>query len=209
MNNLRRITLNDGGGIDFIDLELPSGLLWGKCNLMAKKSYEYGYYFRWGDPNGRAYGNNSTWSGINYSNTPAGQLGAYQNIPVDETYDAARKILGYPWRMPTKQEWNELINNTTNVVINNYKETGIKVCVAISKINGNEIIFPYNGRFWTDTNMNDVGSSVFLWSSSYASTNQNTTYATKIGASSSGLTGPSEWARKYWFGIRAVSSIRI
>ncbi len=33
----------------FVDLGLPSGLKWAKCNVGAKKETDYGYYFQWGD----------------------------------------------------------------------------------------------------------------------------------------------------------------
>ncbi len=191
----------------YIDLGLPSGLLWASCNLGAENPWEYGLYYRWGDTEGRAYGNNSSWSGTDYSSTPGGQLGN-QTLPVNSTYDAARKMLGEPWRMPTKNEWMEVANNTTTEIVTNYKGTGVKVVVITSRINGNELILPMNGRFWSNTSMNNVGELAFLWSSSPSQSN-GTTYAVKIGATSSGsINSATDYVRSYWFGIRPVCSIR-
>ena len=32
----------------YVDLGLPSGLKWAKCNVGAKKETDYGSYFMWG-----------------------------------------------------------------------------------------------------------------------------------------------------------------
>ena len=34
---------------EYIDLGLPSGLKWAKCNVGADKETDYGYYFQWGE----------------------------------------------------------------------------------------------------------------------------------------------------------------
>ena len=38
---------------EYVDLGLPSGLKWAKCNVGAEKETDYGYYFQWGstEPN--------------------------------------------------------------------------------------------------------------------------------------------------------------
>lgn len=39
---------------EYVDLGLPSGLKWAKCNLGAQTETEYGAYFAWGDTKGYA-----------------------------------------------------------------------------------------------------------------------------------------------------------
>ena len=39
---------------EYVDLGLPSGLKWAKCNLGAQSETDYGAYFSWGDTNGYA-----------------------------------------------------------------------------------------------------------------------------------------------------------
>ena len=34
---------------DVVDLGLPSGTLWCKCNLGAENEYDYGNYYAWGE----------------------------------------------------------------------------------------------------------------------------------------------------------------
>lgn len=37
---------------EYVDLGLPSGTMWAKCNLFAQNETDYGWYFQWGDTNG-------------------------------------------------------------------------------------------------------------------------------------------------------------
>ena len=39
-------------GFEYVDLGLPSGLIWAKCNVGAKTEEEPGLYFQWGDTQG-------------------------------------------------------------------------------------------------------------------------------------------------------------
>lgn len=50
---------------DFVDLGLPSGLKWAKCNIGASTPEEYGYYFFWGGTQGYVYDSeNSKWVNV-------------------------------------------------------------------------------------------------------------------------------------------------
>ena len=57
-------------------------------------------------------------------------------------YDAARAIMGGDWRMPTKADFEELLNNTT---VEETTINGVAGRKRTSKINGNSIFFPYSG----------------------------------------------------------------
>ena len=39
-------------GHEYVDLGLPSGTLWAKCNVGAETETDYGLYFQWGDTQG-------------------------------------------------------------------------------------------------------------------------------------------------------------
>lgn len=51
----------------YVDLDLPSGLKWAKCNVGAKKETDYGYYFMWGSttPNTKTKCN---WKHVPFNN---------------------------------------------------------------------------------------------------------------------------------------------
>ena len=107
--------------IEFIDLDLPSGLKWAKCNVGAEKETDYGDYFQWGltTPN---TADDCTLESYRYCNGSDITLTKYNNISffgtVDNittlktTDDTATQIMGSEWRMPTKDDFQELLDNT-------------------------------------------------------------------------------------------------
>lgn len=102
------------GGHEYVDLGLPSGLLWATCNLGAETPYEAGNVYAWG----QVQPLDNRISPINYEHyvglTDRGDyifrdLG--NNICGTE-YDAAAAAWGNGWRMPTTAEIVELMNHT-------------------------------------------------------------------------------------------------
>ena len=63
---------------------------------------------------------------------------------LDPEDDAATQIMGGEWRMPTKVEFDELINNTSNGWVTNYNGSGVNGRVFIAS-NGNSIFIPAAG----------------------------------------------------------------
>ena len=108
---------------DYVDLGLPSGTLWATCNVGAYVPEAYGDYFAWGETEPKS---NYNWSTYQYCNGSSSKLTKYCTnssygyngftddlttlLPED---DAATANWGDDWRMPTKEEWQELYNNTT------------------------------------------------------------------------------------------------
>ena len=164
-------------GAELVDMGLPSGRLWADRNIGAASETDGGLYFQWGDvegcskDSGRYCSGSRTaernWTG-DYSATHGCMLGDSQNIPVDPYFDAARKNMGAPWRMPTTAEIQELFNSayTTNEWVTNYKGSGINGRLVTSKANGNTLFFPAAGYF--SEGFNSFGSYGDYWSSSYA-----------------------------------------
>ena len=106
------------------------GPYWAERNIGAKEPWEYGYYFWWGDTVGYKCERNvwvaSDGSAENYSfdstNTPTrnkdistlqseGWIDAGGNLAPE--HDAAHVHWGGGWRMPTDEEFADLIRNTT------------------------------------------------------------------------------------------------
>ena len=156
---------------EYVDLGLPSGLKWAKCNVGAENETEYGDYFMWGstEPN---TADECTWVSYKYCDGPYDTLTKYNtstlygenpdNITTLESVDdVATEIMGDDWRMPTMDDFIELLDNTTNEWtqvdgVNGYKFTGS---------NGNSIFIPASGRrsgSWFDRQ----GSVGYVWSSS-------------------------------------------
>ena len=106
---------------EYVDLGLPSGLKWAKCNVGAEKETDYGFYFQWGDVKNKSNAD-CTWENYKYYDDSHNTLTKYCNISdygtvdnittLDLEDDTATQIMGSEWRMPTKDDFQELLDNT-------------------------------------------------------------------------------------------------
>jgi hypothetical protein len=179
VNNNENSTENDGGGgnsgnrgnaygQDYVDLGLPSGTLWATCNVGAELPGESGYLFAWGETEQKE---TSYWSNYKYCDGTFNTLTKYTNksgygnngyadnqstlLPED---DAATVNWGGDWRMPTKEEWEELIYYTTCT----YTARNGAYGYLFTATNGESIFLPIVGSSYG----NNFNSGCFYWSSS-------------------------------------------
>ncbi len=117
-------------GHEWVDLGLPSGLKWATCNIGALTSEHFGNRFSWG-----AITDESCEDSKN-NNLNKKKMADFSG---DSRYDAATAQWGEGWRMPTKEDFRELMQNCEWEWTTLGRITGCKV---ISKINGNYIFFP-------------------------------------------------------------------
>ena len=181
----------------FVDLALPSGLLWADKNVGASTPYEDGLYFSWGNITGHTGDDGYDFGTSNdgpYASTDGAALTG--NIPTNNTYDAARHNMGAPCRMPTVGEFQELNNNCDSEWTD---EDGVAGSRFTSRINGNSIFFPASGGRY-GTSLHNRGTYGYYWSSSLHSQ----TYGYSLGFSSSGV-GPAGYDNRFnGFPVRAV-----
>lgn len=126
-----------------VDLGLPSGLLWSKDNLGVETARYYGLHYAWGYTVG-CYFIDSRWK------QPDGTIKyfVYWDFPMTtesdltDEQDAAIQQLGGNYRMPTKSDFDELVEQTTQEWINLYGING----VLFTGSNGNTLFFPTTGR---------------------------------------------------------------
>ena len=169
------------GGHEYVDLGLPSGTLWSTCNVGANVPEDYGDYFAWGETQLKS---TYDWSTYQYCNGSDNTLTKYCSnsrygnngftddlttlLPED---DAATANWGNGWRMPTKQEWQELYNNTTVTWITRNGVDGSLFTAS----NGNSLFLPaagyydggslysenWDGNYWSSSL--DMCSSFSVW----------------------------------------------
>ena len=178
----------------FVDLALPSGLLWCEHNIGATTPYEHGLYFSWGNVIGHAEGSGYDFSDAVYAETPGAALTG--NIPVNGTYDLARHNMGAPCRLPTVGEFQELNSNCDSEWTD---EDGVAGRRFTSRINGNSIFFPASGNYG-GTALYSRGSNGYYWSSSYGSA----TSAYYLYFGSTYVNPASDYYRRCGFTARAV-----
>lgn len=153
-------------GHKYVDLGLPSGLKWATCNVGATSPEEYGDYFAWGETSPK-----SIYTDENCK-TCGKKIG---DISGNAAYDAATANWGGSWRMPTRAEMQELINDCTWewTTVN-----GVKGYKVTSKINGNSIFFPAAG-FRRGSSLSGAGYYGYYWSST--SSESDTRFAYYLG----------------------------
>lgn len=166
---------NNGGGqttVEWVDLGLPSGLLWATCNLGATSPEQYGDYYAWGETATKDVYN---WSTYKYCTVDAdGRLQTLTKYNTDTEYgtpdnmttleaadDVATQKLGSGARTPTKAEWQELINNTADERTTMNGVYGHKFTAS----NGKSLFLPAAGGR-NGSELYDAGSGGNYWSSS-------------------------------------------
>lgn len=156
---------------EYVDLGLPSGLKWAKCNVGAKKETDYGDYFMWGSttPNTNTI---CDWEHAPFNNGSYDYNSTYFNSVKDtvcpngilaKEYDAAAQIMGGGWRMPTKAEFQELFKNTTNEWT---QLNGVNGRKFTSKTDTTKYIFIPAAGNRSRRQMTLVGETGNVWSSS-------------------------------------------
>ena len=194
----------------WVDLGLPSGLLWATCNLGAIIPEEYGDYYAWGETQTKSdyswdtytYGDDydpetRTWTMYKYNT--AVSFGTVDNKTVLEAMDdAATQVLGGGARIPTADEWQELLDNTTCEWTQHYGVSGREFTAA----NGNSLFLPAAGVRDGSSLYND--GTGYYWSSSlYAN---YPIHAWSFGFYSGGSGVNYGYYRYYGFSVRAVRS---
>ena len=154
-------TLEEVGNYEYVDLGLPSGLKWATCNVGASSPEDYGNYYAWGETTTKS--NYSSSNSATYVLTISqlqsqGYIDGSGNLT--PSHDAATANCGGSWRMPTKEEQQELIDNctwtwTTQNDVKGYKVTGP---------NSNHIFLPAAGLRYVSSLLS-AGEDGSYWSS--------------------------------------------
>ena len=73
--------------------------------------------------------------------------------------------MGDPWKIPTMDQCNELINGTNSTWTTVNGKNGRKFT---SKTDTSKYIFLPAGGWWWETNLNDVGTNGYYWTNQYS-----------------------------------------
>lgn len=155
-----------------IDLDLPSGKKWASHNVGAKIPTDRGDHFAWGETTTKEQ---YSWSTYKYCSDgdylhkltkyvvqeSASATGVPDKIvTLQDADDAASANMGKEWRTPTRQEWQELIDNS---VVKSVKINGVRGVTISSKkdLNNNKkfIFIPEYPGSMSGTQFDEYGSS--------------------------------------------------
>ena len=143
-----------------IAVDLGLSVKWASCNVGAESPEEYGDYFAWGETEEKS---NYDWETYKWWSDANGDGQSEENEMIDignnisgTKYDVAHVKWGGGWRIPTKNEIQELVDRcswkmTIYSEVNGYLVTGP---------NGNSIFLPAAGD-----NKSYNGHSGYYWAS--------------------------------------------
>ena len=209
---------------EVVDLGLPSGTLWCKYNLgvdqdqLSKPEDWYGDYYSWGElePNKKEY----NWDNYKFIHTDG--LSKYNKkdnltelLPEDDAAYQNKKFYNFKFHIPSKEQFEELINYTNNYWVKNYDPNktihnpeddggirGLNGRVFEGK-NGNQMFIPATGYYRSSYSYN-IGSISYLWSSSLRLDNPNQAYHASFGSDIASMYDDN---RYFGFPIRPVINL--
>ena len=133
--------------VEYVDLGLPSGNLWAKCNLGASAPEAYGDYYAWGEvePKQEYTKSNHKWY---KEGAPSQGFTKYNNedgkLTLEDEDDAVIQKLGNGWRTPTLADFRELTNQKYTT-IEKTTLNGVAGYQITSKKNKKSIFIPCAG----------------------------------------------------------------
>ena len=153
-------------------VDLGLSVKWASMNVGAKTASGFGWYFAWGETKPKGY---YSWNTYAWSRGDSQFLTKYSTTDRRSQLaladDAARANMGGAWRMPTVEEYEELVDPanctwewTSKDGVSGYKVTG--------KRTGNSIFLPVTGfRYYADVQFRGVNG--IYWTSSLYKSNPN------------------------------------
>ena len=198
------------GDVEYVDLGLPSGTLWTKCNIGANTETDEGLWFAWGETTGyttEQIGVDRNFESSEYS------INKYNNtdhlLALRYEDDAAYNILGSAWTIPSCEHFMELFDrdNTTITYESDYNSSGVSGFLITSKVNQNTLFFPMIGCA-TDGTLDST--ELVYWTRDFLQ-NYNTKKAYAFQCTSTTIQNPRKYNMQlkyeyYGCKLRAVSN---
>lgn len=141
-----------------VDLGLASGLLWAKCNLGTTDPTQLGDYYAWAEISTKKKYSAETYKHYKWADYKLKRIKKYNaedgKTVIDPDDDAARVNLGVGYRIPTQEDWKELLDECnwqavtiTLPEIMNPSQTKTIARWKVTGPSGNSIILPMTGGF--------------------------------------------------------------
>ena len=191
-------------------MDLGLSVLWAEANIGANSATDYGNYYAWGEvtayneeTNGETKTNYS-WSTYKWTEDNGSSFAKYTadgKTTLDKEDDAAYVNWGSSCRMPTKDEFDELVNSDNcKCIWDDGEEEGCKITSKKTGYEGNSIFFPASG-YRDGGNLKSQRSNGGCWSSSLVSDGSSYAYHLFVG-----LTSKSDYYNRYiGFAVRPVA----
>lgn len=156
-------------GYDHVDLGLPSGNVWSTANLGAESESTYGDYYAWGELESKPNADACTRKNYRFYDNTEGyytKYGEYDGkTSLQLADDAIHAQMGGSWKMPSTDDFQELIDECTWEWINTEERVG----ALATGPNGNTIFFPAAGHWASGVGTNlYIGAFGYYWTKDLA-----------------------------------------
>ena len=141
-------------GHEWVDLGLPSGTRWATCNIDASQPHLPGGLYAWGEK-----ATKTTYVPEN-SKTHGKDLDDFSG---DATYDVATAKWGKGWRMPTKEEFDELVEYCPFPQY--VKQNGRYGQLFTNQLNGRTLFLPTTGSKEMGSKHEEANTCGLYWTS--------------------------------------------
>ena len=178
-------------GHEWVDLGLPSGTRWATCNIDASQPHIAGGLYAWGEK-----ATKTSYVPEN-SKTHGKDIDDFSG---DATYDVATAKWGNGWRMPTKEEFDELVEYCPFPQY--VKQNGRYGQLFTNQLNGRTIFLPATGYKEMGSKHEEANGCGLYWTSTPSEgAKKNGAHQYHFGAAM-GEMGSGE--RSSGFAVRAV-----
>ena len=206
--------INNTNGFSYVDLGLPSKTLWATCNIGADKPSDFGLYFQWGEVTGYTQWSirfdntcdSLTWGnykwylyGHEYNDTVKFKKYTNPGDTLELEDDAAHKIRGGDWHIPSPKQIKELIDNTTSAWT---ALDGVNGMTFTSKKDSSKSIFIPAAGCALGRAIYNRESAGYIWSSTIR--NEKYIYDSNILEFRSGQVTLDNYERVYGLPVRGV-----
>ena len=173
---------------EYVDLGLS--VMWAICNVGASSPEEYGDHFAWGETEPKAEYKWETYKWCNgtdssitkyCSNSKYGDNGFVDNkTELELEDDVAHVNWGGEWRMATKKEFQELIDNCCWETATYNGVNGYKITSTIPGYTDRSIFLPRAGFYNDDLGNNSKGAACRYWTSNGTSSSATNLWEGKL-----------------------------
>ena len=161
---------NEYLGHEYIDMGLDSGNKFADTNMGAENPWEPGNYYAWGELEPKK---DYSWATYKWCDGTEDHMTKYNETDglksfADDNYkdDVARQEWGGEWRIPTKADWDELMDESkfTWTMTSKNGSKGYEIKSKKPGYEGESIFLPAAGNM-LGTQLYGVGESAAYWSS--------------------------------------------
>ena len=175
-------TSNDSFTFVYHDYVEIAGTKWATMNVGAESVTDYGLYFQWGDIQGYTASQVGSGTGKKYfgwtdykycsgAGTSESAMTKYNSTDnkkvLEISDDAANASWGGNWRMPTKAEFETLLNSVDTAETADYQGSGVTGMICTDKTDSSKVLFFPAAGYADKGRTYAVGASPRYWSSSH------------------------------------------